>query len=145
MFALTVGLVAIALIFYSPAAFLWLALLCFGWITFTVVGPKGLPKVEFQSVSRGAGELLDRYNHAWAAPGMTRKASLAIGVWQIFSIVAVVVSIARSDCLADGLFALAFFPLSIAAGLTIPSLHIKRQGLDEAATKLMHANVENQK
>ena len=133
---IAIGLLALALALWMPGAFwvflgAWL-IVC-AWFTASL---KRAPKIELPNLSPPSQDLLDRYNHAWSAPGLTRLSSFLFGTGQLLCLGAAVVFLFSNRWIDAALLVPAFMLQNFLSGWIDPRGYIKLHGLGESAHEL---------
>jgi hypothetical protein len=137
--AVVVALAAAILFFASDVGF-WVACsLGFALVAFTAWSLKRVPRLTLDGLSPEAEALLERYNHAWVVPGVTRITALAISLWQILCIATGLYFLVESSWWSlAGVFVL-FNAVSYLAGGVNPQMHIRMKGLGAANDEIVDA------
>ncbi len=98
-----------------------------------------MPVVSFDGLSSEAEGLLSKYNHAWAAPNLTRRTSFEIGVWQIVCVGSGLVFVFHQSWWSLlAIFGVCSFFSYMVGGIN-PQMYIRKMGLGDANDEIAAA------
>lgn len=100
------------------------------------------PKLRFEGLSPAATELLERYNHAWSSPMMTRTARFAVTLWMLLAIGGGLKFGIQGEWVALGASVLLVLVLAEVSAFVDPTAYIRMNGLGPAHDEVLNACLE---
>jgi hypothetical protein len=141
VFAIPCFVVSGMLLVWWPAVF---------WVVFALVIAASLwafwslrhaPRIELPGLSPTAQDVLERYNHAWSAPALTRLSSFILTVSQFVCLGSVIYFAVHHQFKQAGVVVVGLLVQSFLVGAVDPSIFIRKHNLGEEARELADAYV----
>lgn len=106
---------------------------------------RNAPRIELPTLSPVAQDLLERYNHAWSAPGLTRGFSFLLSIGQVICIAAGLYFAIQTRWAELAILFVVYNVYSYFVGAVNPQLYMRRHGLSAESHEIATAYVEHRK